>query len=76
MASRKRGTGQSLLQREKMAVVLYCKELETEKPSMSMKEICEKAAHIFDVTLYLFPIFEILFHNPFPYRFTQPLLLK
>jgi hypothetical protein len=46
MASRKRGTGQSLLQREKMAVVLYCIELETEKPSMSMKEICEKAAHI------------------------------
>jgi hypothetical protein len=48
MASRKRGTGQSLLQREKMAVVRYCKELETEK-----KEICEKAAHIFDVTYFL-----------------------
>jgi hypothetical protein len=45
MALRKRGTGQSLLQREKMAIVRYCKELETEKPWMSMNEICEKAAH-------------------------------
>jgi hypothetical protein len=53
MASRKRGTGQSLLQREKMAVVRYCKELETEKPWMSMKEICEKAAHIFEVNYFL-----------------------
>jgi hypothetical protein len=32
MPSRKRGTGQSLLQREKMGVVRYCKELDTEKP--------------------------------------------
>jgi hypothetical protein len=53
MASRKRGTGQSLLQRDKMAVVRYCKELDTEKPWMLMKEICEKAAHIFDVTYFL-----------------------
>jgi hypothetical protein len=29
------------------------KELETEKPWMSMKEICEKAAHIFEVTYFL-----------------------
>jgi hypothetical protein len=53
MPSRKRGTGQSLLQPEKMGVVRYCKELDTEKPWMSMKEICEKAAHIFDETYFL-----------------------
>lgn len=56
MNSRKKGTGQPLGQREKMAMVRYCEEIKTENPNLLTKEICEKASRIFDV-LYCFPNF-------------------
>ena len=73
--SRKKGTGQPLLLREKMAVVRYCDELKKEKPTMLIKEICEKAAYIFDVPIGCPSIF-FPFHNSFRYRSIQQRRLK
>jgi hypothetical protein len=53
MNSRKKGTGQPLSEREKMAVVRYCEELKTEKPAMLTKQICDRASHIFNVFIIL-----------------------
>jgi hypothetical protein len=49
MASRKKRTGQPLLEREKLTIVRYCEDVNSEKPNFLTKEICEKAARIFDV---------------------------
>jgi hypothetical protein len=51
MASPKKGTRQSLLKREKFAIVRYCEDVNSEKPNFLTKEICEKAARIFDVLI-------------------------
>lgn len=49
MSSRKQGSGRPLTQREKEAIIRFCKQMQTEKPTMLQKEICIKAAYIFDV---------------------------
>jgi hypothetical protein len=51
MASPKKGTGQPLLEREKLAIVRYCEDVNLEKPNFLTKEICEKAVRIFDVLI-------------------------
>jgi hypothetical protein len=51
MASPKKGTGQPLLEREKLAIVRYCEDVNLEKPNFLTKEIWEKAARIFDVLI-------------------------
>jgi hypothetical protein len=49
MNSRKKGTGRSLSEREKLAVARYWEEVKSEKPNMLVKEICDKASRIFSI---------------------------
>jgi hypothetical protein len=51
MAPRKKGTGQPLLEHEKLAIVRYCENLKSENPNFLTKELCQKAARIFDVLI-------------------------
>jgi hypothetical protein len=46
MNSRKKDTGRSLSEREKLAVVRYWEEVKSEKPNMLVKEICDKVSRI------------------------------
>nr|XP_015835148.1 PREDICTED: uncharacterized protein LOC103312768 isoform X3 [Tribolium castaneum] len=49
MASRKKGTGLSLTQREKLAIVRYSEEITNQNAELRKKEICEKDARMFDI---------------------------
>jgi hypothetical protein len=41
MAPRKKGTGQPLLEHEKLAIVRYCEDLKSENPNFLTKELCQ-----------------------------------
>jgi hypothetical protein len=76
MNSRKRGTGRSLSEREKLAVVRYCEEVKSEKPNLLVKEICDKASRIFDVNIIIFSKFQFFFMNKSCFRFIRQLHSK
>jgi hypothetical protein len=45
MSFRKQESGRTLTQREKLAMIRLREEMQIEKLTMLMKEICHKAAH-------------------------------
>jgi hypothetical protein len=74
MSSRKKGTRHPLLEREKLTIVRYCEDVNSEKPNFLTKEIYEKAARIFDVITDLSSKF-LISCKSFVFRFTlQPCL--
>jgi hypothetical protein len=76
MNSRKKGTGRSLSEREKLAVARYWEEVKSEKPNMLVKEICDKASRIFDVNIILFSKLQFFFMNKSCFRFIRQLHAK
>jgi hypothetical protein len=77
MNSRKKGTGRSLSEREKLAVVRYWEEVKSEKPNMLVKEICDKASRIYIyVNIIAFSKLQFFFMTKSCFRFIRQLHAK